>query len=276
MGVQSSVTDFLDRRFDRNNDEAFDSFTFSPRVWAGVQSDCWAIIGRFWYLSDGTSGLSPFLTTNGVMTDDRIKAYTTDLEIDRVFCLGSSKVNVFLGARYAEFDSAQGIDIGKLTSPTEIAFTSAFTNFAFHGIGLTTGFFGRTPITCDNCVSLIWGVRGSVLFGDDTANAQTSATLINNGAAAAAINGANASDDVTAFIIEAQLGVQWDHQLQCLPMSAFLRLAGEYQFWDLGSGVNAVAASASVSNTGLTSSRASVGNVDAQLIGLSVGAGFNW
>ena len=32
-----------------SNDEGYDRFTFSPRIWAGVQEGCWAVLGRFWY-----------------------------------------------------------------------------------------------------------------------------------------------------------------------------------------------------------------------------------
>ena len=41
------------------NGEGFDRFTFSPRITAGIQEGCWGILGRFWYLSDSSSGLNP-------------------------------------------------------------------------------------------------------------------------------------------------------------------------------------------------------------------------
>ncbi len=263
-----------------NNDEGLDQWTFSPRVFAGVQDNCWGVLGRFWYLSDSEGHLDPFNLGRGAVgtyETDRLKAYTADLEVYRAICLAGSKVNVFLGARYASFEAGQGLDVSRLTSPTEIGYSNVFTSFAFNGVGITTGFLGRTPIGCDTCISLLWGVRGSVLWGTSSRNVQTSDTLVDTNAAATSINAAQAiSDGTTAFIIEAMLGFQWDHELRCLPMSAYLRIAAEYQFWDLGSNGSAAATSVALSNTGALASSGSVGNVDANLLGFTVGTGFNW
>jgi len=275
----SQLTAVTNPNFGFSSDEAFDRFTFSPRVFAGVQDNCWGIMGRFWYLSDSAGQLNPFLgPAKGVGVDnfERMKAYTIDLEISRSFCVWTSKVDAFIGARYASFEAGQGMNISGLTTPAELTSTSAFNSFTFNGAGITMGFLGRTPISCDYCVSLLWGARGSVIFGEASRQAQTSATVIDTGANATSINGALSQNDDTAFIIEALLGVQWDHQLQCLPMSAYLRLAFEYQYWDLGSKGNAAAASFATSVTGAGTSSASVGDVNAQFIGLMVGTGFNW
>jgi len=265
---------------DVSNDNPFNQFTFSPRVYAGVQEGCWAVLGRFWYLSDSTSSLNPFFPSPGsgvgTYTDERLKAYTADFEVSRSFCCGMSKVDFFLGGRYASFEAGQGLDVSRLTSPTEISYSNVFTSFSFNGLGVTTGFLGRTPIGCDTCVSLVWGLRGSVLWGNANRAVQTSDSVIDTGSAASSINSAESTDCATAFIIEAQVGVQWDHELRCLPMSAFLRVAAEYQYWDLGSNGSVISASVAQDSPGIAASSGSVGNVDLNLVGLTVGGGFNW
>jgi hypothetical protein len=277
--ASSRVTRRNSETVDISNSEAFDAMTFSPRVFAGVQDDCWAVLGRFWYLSDSSGHLDPFVLAGsgtGTFATDRIKAYTADFEVRRSMCIGVSKFDFFLGGRYASFETDQGIDISRLTTGTEMTYTNAFTDFTFSGLGITTGFQGRTPIGCDSCISLVYGVRGSVLWGNAGRGVQTSASIVDVGASASSINGAYAETNDTAFIIEGLVGLQWDHDLRCLPMSAFFRIAGEYQFWDLGSAAQAAAGSNAVSNTASASSRASLGDVDANFFGFTIGTGFNW
>src|SRR5262249_48550346 len=146
-----------------------------------------------------------------------------------------TKLNLYFGGRYASFEANQGIDISRLVSPTEIGYSRAFSDFSFNGIGLTTGFLGRTPIGCDTCISAPWGLRGSVLWGDANRGVQSTATLLGQNASDSSINTAQTGVHDTAYILEALLGVQWDHDLRCLPMSAYLRIAAEYQRWDMGS-----------------------------------------
>jgi len=114
------------------------------------------------------------------------------------------------------------------------------------------------------------------LWGNANRAVQTSDSIIDVGTAASSINSAESSDPATAFIIEAQVGVQWDHELRCLPMSAFLRVAAEYQYWDLGSNGSVISASVAQDSPGIAASSGSVGNVDLNLVGLTVGGGFNW
>jgi hypothetical protein len=264
-----------------SNGEGFDRFTFSPRIWAGVQDGCWAVLGRFWYLSDSYGGLDPIFPAPGqtVGTYDavRLKAYTADFEVRRSFCCGLSKVDFFLGARYASFEAGQGLDVTRLTSPTDIGYSNAFTDFSFNGLGITTGFFGRTPIGCDTCISLIWGLRGSVLWGDAYRAAQTTDTAYDGGVSTATgFNSAESDQCATAFIVEATIGAQWDHELRCLPMSAFFRIAGEYQYWNLGGSGSVSVATEALNDPSIAKSSASIGNVDMNLVGFTVGAGFNW
>jgi hypothetical protein len=267
--------------FQQGNSQVFDQITFSPRIWAGVQEDCWGIEGRFWYMSDSTNRLDPFVALppfTGQYTDDRVKAYTVDLEGTYSTCWCGNKLTGFLGARYASFEAGQGVEINRQVSLTETFETSAFSKFTFNGVGITTGFIGRTPLCCDGCINLVYGVRGSVLWGDSEGTVQTQATDINATGAATGINSAIGDNDfTTAFIVEALVGVEWDHELKCLPMCAFLRLGLEYQFWDMGDKASASSTTFAASNTGgIARSSASVGDVDTNMWGLTVSTGFTW
>jgi hypothetical protein len=285
MQVDSAVTrfgnaDIPTTTFEQENSQVYDQVTFSPRIWAGVQQDCWGIEGRFWYLSDSTNRLDPWVTlpigATGQYTMDRIKAYTADLEGTYSLCYCGNKLTGFLGARYASFEAGQGVDLTRDTSPAEIFNTSAFTKFTFNGVGITVGGVGRTPLTCDGCINLVYGVRGSVLWGDAEGAVQTQATVVNVTGAATSTNSAISDNSCqTAFIIEGFAGVEWDHELKCLPMCAFLRVAVEDQFWDMGK-ADASSFSFALSNTGGARSHASIGDVDTNMLGFTVATGFTW
>jgi hypothetical protein len=283
MSADSAVTSFFGERdttFEQGNSQVYDQVTFSPRIWAGVQQDCYGIEGRFWYLSDSTNRLQPFETAppfTGQYTMDRIKAYTVDLEGTYSLCYCGNKIVGFAGARYASFEAGQGIDITRDTIPlTEQFTTSAFSKFTFNGTGITAGFLGRTPLGCDGCLNAVYGVRGSFLWGDAGRDVQTQAGVINNNGAATSVNSATADSADTAFIVEALIGIEWDHQLTCMPMCAFLRLGAEFQYWDMGDNGQVSSTSFAISNTGSAVSRASIGDVDTYMYGLTVATGFTW
>jgi len=280
IGVGSAVTNLAnptDPDLGVSNNETFN--TFSPRIYAGYQDNCWAILGRFWYLSDSSEGFEPFRPPPGAGAGssafERLKAYTVDLEVSRAFSLGASKLNLFLGGRYASFEAGEGLENSRLTNGSEIVYTNAFANFSFNGLGVTSGFLGLTPIGCDTQINLFWGFRGTVLWGEAERGVQTMASFVDV-RGSTSINSAGEQGRDIAFILEALLGAQWEHQLRCLPMSAFLRIAAEYQYWDLGDDGQAASASFAVSSTSSAVSKGFVGDANAQFIGFSVGAGFRW
>jgi hypothetical protein len=286
MFVDSAVTEFASdfnngrqTTFEQENSQVFDQITLSPRIWAGVQADCWGIEGRFWYLSDSTNRLQPLETltlTPGQYTMERVKAYTVDLEGTYSTCYCGNKLTGFAGVRWASFEAGQAQEIKRNTSLTELFATSAFSKFTFNGVGVTAGAIGRTPCGCDSCINLVYGVRGSFLWGDAGRDVQTQADVFELNGAATSTNSATADNCDTAFILEALIGVEWDHQLQCLPMCAFLRIGGEFQYWDLGDNGKVAAGSFALSNTGVAHSLASIGNVDTYMYGLTVATGFTW
>ncbi len=191
-------------------------------------------------------------------------------------------MGLFLGARYGSFSAGQSIssvsaDLSNPAVPNSAA--NASTNFSFNGIGLTTGFQGRTPLFEGSSLSLLWGGRASVLWGEDERRVAVGALLDDSSGTAATSDGGDETNHAIAYILEAQLGLEWRHELRWVPMAAYFRVAFEYQYWNLGDG--------SLSKTASTSptlpappapslASASIGHVDADFIGLIVGAGFNW
>ena len=212
-----------------------------------------------------------------VFNDERLKAYTADFEVTRAFCCGMSKVNFFLGGRYASFEAGEGLDVSRLTSPTEITYSNAFTDFSFNGLGITTGFFGRTPIGCDTCISLVWGLRGSVLWGNANRAVQTSDSNVDSGS------------DATSHQLRP---VERMRRRRSLSKPSWVRNGTTSCAacpcprscgWppSTNTGISAPAAacqhlSFADDSPGLAVSSGSVGDVKLNLVGLKVGAGFNW
>ena len=61
-----------------------------------------------------------------------------------------------------------------------------------------------------------------------------------------------------------------------MPMSAFFRVAVEYQYWNLGNDGSASSSSFAVSGTGAAQSNGSIGTVENNLVGFTVATGFTW
>ncbi len=284
LEVDSSVTsNITGTTFEQSNSQVFDQLTFSPRIWAGVQEDCWGLEGRFWYMSDSTNRLQPYEAIppfTGDYTMDCVKAYTIDFRGNAIdWCLLRQQSSTrFFGFRYASFEAGQGDSRsrGRSLRAWTSEQTCMLTKFTFNGAGITMGFLGRTPLTCDGCINLVYGVRGSVLWGDAERAVQTEASVNEVDGSAASVNAAFADNWDTAFIVEALVGVEWDHKLECLPMCAFLRLGVEYQYWNLGSKGSADSVSFAVSDTGSAVSHASIGDVDTNIWGFTIATGFTW
>ncbi len=119
--------------------------------------------------------------------------------------------------------------------------------------------------------------RGSVLFGNSTSLVTTGALALNNLGDSGSINTAAAGTNTTMTISEFQLGLQWDHQLQCIPANAFFRVGAEYQNWNLNN-PRSVAATNSIAflNATSTSAAATASNMNLSLVGVALATGFNW
>jgi len=258
-----------------------DGMTYAPRVWIGVQGQEWGLVTRFWYLSDSDEQFHPFAQPGnggtGAYTDDRTKAYTIDWEATHACCWNDSKFDFTVGGRYAALEAGGSVGLSGLANGgLDIFYSTAIADVEFEGTGFTTSIGGRTPLfDCCGCVYLLWGVRGSYLWGDVTNAVQTSATVIGAASNATSIDSAEATDHGTLYTVEAQLGAQWEYELQCVPASAFFRLVAEYQYWNI-SAADASTNSTAVIATSTALARAESGDFSMSLLGLSVGTGLTW
>ena len=107
--------------------------------------------------------------------------------------------------------------------------------------------------------------------------AQTDNSFVSNSAANVGSYYATNVGSGNAFIGELQLGSQYNHALQYVPVTAFFRIAGEYQYWHVNYDGNSFSASgaAPAGNTSVSSS-AGTSNSDLGMLGMTVAAGFMW
>ncbi len=121
-------------------------------------------------------GISPPGSGIGTYNDERLKAYTADFEVTRVLLPAACRRSDFyLGGRYASFEAGQGLrSLAVDQRDRDRVLERLHRLFDFNGLGITIGFLGRTPIGCDTCISLVWGLRGSVLWGNANRAVQTS------------------------------------------------------------------------------------------------------
>lgn len=273
----------IPRTFSEDESLDFDGMTFAPRIWLGVQGAEWGLMTRFWYLSDSDEEFRTFDQNGpsgipGSYAFDRTKAYTVDWELTRACCWNESKLNFAIGGRYASLEAGGTAAVmGVANGGLDFFLSTATTDIDFEGTGVTTAIGGRTPIAeCCGCIYLLYGVRGSVLWGDTSSSAQTTSTALDNSSAAGSIDSAIVSDNgSTMYIIETQLGAQWEHELACFPAAAFIKVAAEYQFWNVdGGGVDAF--STAFTPGGDTGAQASMNDFDLNLFGFTIGTGLTW
>lgn len=254
---------------------SFDGVTYAPRVWIGVQGDCWGLVGRFFYLSDFTDSSGPFLG-NSSLINDRLKLYTTDLEVTRRGMYNCTKLDASFGVRYASLD-ASGANAAISTDILTTGIATAYSASSFNGTGITGALQGRTPVSCCSNLHYFWNVRGSVLWGSSSASAITTAAALTPLAGGASANAAFASnDESTLWIGEAQVGLQWEHQLKCIPANAFFRIAAEYQHWSSDTGNGAFATSFALTPGAGAVASAQAGDIELDLVGMTIGTGFTW
>lgn len=255
-------------------------YGFAPRLWLGYQWDKWGLVGRYWdYRTDGRD-FEPFLgppAPLGFESLTNLRLYTTDLELRRLYCHRGWEGYASFGVRYAHLEVASGLRNTTLLG-NELLSASALSGQAAHGTGLTGSLVGARPISKHSSAQLFWSARGSVLWGHSDNEVYTTASAISTlPASAAAFNGASGGGDNTLWIGEVQLGVQWTHQLRCLPGVAFLRVVGEYQYWDTDSDGGAMAFSVADINPGSAIlATATAGDTRVDLYGFGISTGFSW
>jgi hypothetical protein len=250
----------------------------APRTTFGVQGECWGMVGRFWYGSTWASAFTPSLPNDpsyGLIAFDALRLYTTDLEVQRRFCLCNWDMYGFGGIRYASVNNDRTMTSSNSFNGPALTATG-FSGQQFNGAGITYGLLGTRPIWCDDSpLRLFVANRYSFLWGNGSVAAETSATSIDGADTLTSLNGAAARGAGDLFIAELRVGLQWDACLKCIPARVFLRSAIEYQYWDINTGaqVDATSFVDVIPNGTSVTSTVSAGNMLFDLIGYSVGAG---
>ncbi len=254
------------------------SLFIGPRMFVGVQGECWGLVGRYWNSNSSANGFIPAIpdaTQSGVLLFDRFQAYTADIEVQRRFCWRNWDMFGFLGARYASVNNDRNLWIQN-SFGTDLVTASAFAGQQFSGAGLTFGVFGLRPLFCDDgALKAYFTNRYSILWGNGLATVQTNARAEDTvgGGSGENTSGALASGDGSLFIVELGAGLQWDACLRCLPGRAFLRAGFEWQYWDSNAGVFAASQSTGDSGTASAYGTTSAGDLLFDLVGLTFGAG---
>ncbi len=277
-----------------NQNEVFRSngdnnMEFGPRLWFGVQHGCWQFRGRWWALNGVEDDTNPLLLgtgdTIGLANGSFIDAMTVDAEALRLFCCAHDwNFYAGFGFRYAKLHDTANLS-GTLIDEqafTGIVQSQAIATHEIDGVGFTIPVGGFKPLHrwCCSTLDCFWNLRASFVWGDIDSSAQTSVQVFDpNGivpGAASRIDAAAASTNDEMFIGEIQVGLRWTHHLQCAPAIASMWIAFEGQWWDSDGGLAFSESAALVNNIGGAAQASSGPNVELQMLGLAIGAGFNW
>ncbi len=284
--LNTSSTEYFLTDLATDESVAFDSgdidqLFVTPRIWVGVQGNCFGLVGRYWRLSGSERDFDPLWVPSGddietgVMAMNRLDAYTADLEVTKAGSFCNTKLNWSMGVRYASIEQDTALQVLATVDDNWLVGTARSDRYAY-GTGLTGGVESRTPLFCNSCAQLFWRLRGSVLWGDSYSEVETSSTMTDPTGNAFAVNGALLNDPTTMFIGEAAMGVEWNYALKWLPAAAFFRVAAEYQYWDASEGNTFAESFAGAVGEAEGISVADAGGIAMDLVGFSVGTGITW
>ncbi len=262
-----------------------DEFGVGSRIVVGRQvSDNWGIAGRYFHFENTETGF-PRLTPGttplpnfGTYTEtDTLKMYSIDLEAVRSFNPGKTKIDCSFGGRQAS------LDVDSLFHAFGVITTGNFVNLnlsngcAFDGAGITSALTVRRQIG-DSCAWLFAGGRGSKMWNHSDSFGRSAGAVASSPSAplvgAATVTRNNADADLVT--LEAQAGVQFEFELRDLPATAFFRLAGEYQDWDINGPPTGGAGFGGTIGDLTTNSFSAAGLGDTELVGGSAAVGFTW
>ncbi|MCA9093669.1 MAG: hypothetical protein KDA68_09300 [Planctomycetaceae bacterium] len=258
---------------------------YAPRLWIGRRfgEEKWGIQSRYWHLSQSgahfpDASAPPTGTNFSTVTEaDRLEAYTIDLEGVRSYQPGDWKIDTFLGARHASFDiDSQIHTFGVFTTGN---FTNLFlaNGSSFDGTGLTYGLAARRPISGSN-FNLFASARGGSLWGQTDSYGRAAGAVASSPSApllgAATVTRNNAKADLQ--IAEIQVGLEWNHALECVPANFFCRTSYEYQYWNINGLPTGGAGFGGTIGELTTNSFSSAGLGDMRLNGFSFATGLTW
>jgi hypothetical protein len=213
----------------------FGNLSAAPRVWLGVENARgWGVRARYWQFdATSTDDEQRAFVGNSIVdtlaAESSLRAYTLDLEGTKRIAVGNWCVLGTFGVRNAEFKATHAFDMFSAnvngTHATTIGAITTENVRELHGTGLTGSVEAVYPFGCHG-LSVFWNLRGSTLWGSTRA-AATNRFMDST----TALQLISAGEDSTAYIIETQAGVRWEHRVECFNACAFAQMAFEYQKW---------------------------------------------
>ena len=255
----------------------------ATRLWVGRQiTPKWAVVGRLYSLNKSTiEDPQPTVSTGSnfatFQTISRVEGYTLDVEVVRSLQLGKWKIDGSLGGRHLEFASQeQFLGFGVFTTGNFINLVLQ-NGYQFNGDGAVIGLNVRRQIG-DMPLYAFCGGRASHITGRGTSFGRSDGTVASSPSAplvgAATVTRANAKAD--ADIGEFQVGGQYDYEFSRVAAGAFIRLALEYQYWNISGPPTGGAGFGGTIGELTTNSFSSAGIGDMQVLGIAVATGINW
>lgn len=263
----------------------FYDYAAGSRLTLGRQfGERWGVAGHYFSLDDSSTefphlvpGTVPLPTFGTYTETDIVKMYSMDIEAIRSFHPGQTKIDASIGARHAS------IDVDSQLHAFGVITTGNFTNLnlsngcAFDGTGITTALVARRQLG-SSPFSLFIGGRGSQIWGHSDSFGRAAGAVADSPSSplvgAATVTRDNVESDL--MIWEAQFGMQAEFALRCLPATAFLRAAIEYQNWDITGPPTGGAGFGGTIGDLTTNSFSRAGLGDTEVKGASVAAGFTW
>jgi hypothetical protein len=275
--------------------DSVDSMYLTPRIWIGVQGCAWGTNLRYWHLRANEGSFDPQLDDSndwghadwdwdktpdtGFFANNRLDAYTIDLELNRRFCIHDCAMQASIGVRHGSIQHHESV-VGTALGDESRYISYARSDRDSRGTGFVMGLYGRKPLFPCSCVHWFYNARWSALWGPTCTSAETFAAVMADGSSAGSVNGAASYVDDTLIIGEIQLGLEWNYALRCLPANAFFRAAIEYQRWDGGKGFSESGSFANYTDdddfTSEISAYTSAAEPQMDLAGITLGTGLTW
>ncbi len=258
-----------------------DDFYAAPRIWvgAGIGDSPFFVQLQYWELNGSESRVygNPFPAAEG-FNFGNLRMNNFDFEGGAFLCFDECTEGKFtLGGRHTTFNEASGVAGGEFQGVAPYTSASSSSYSSFEGTGVTTSLQMTRRIGCSDW-RLFAGGRFSWLWGDEFNGAVTSASAVDGSTNASAVHGAFGGGDANMYILEAQLGTQWQRRLTCINADAFFRIALEYQYWNTDSGGSSESLSYATLAPGGPSAiaYASSRGLETNLFGVAVGTGITW
>ena len=200
------------------------------------------------------------------------------LEVTRRFCYGNTEMQAAFGVRYAQLGQSTDLIVHQYLNATDYCSGSALDSQGFHGAGLTGTLSGVRPLGClGSNFNLFWSGRASILWDNSASDSvETLADFERTGFPwpNRNVTSSTTANNASLFIGEIEIGGQWDIPLRCIPASAFIRLAFEYQYWSTH-GFGVAASLAEADGASLTFADVN-GDSHVNLLGFTIGTGITW